>query len=109
MQGNMKGKVAKPPGKAGRKNCGGFNLEKALGWDEEKYNMLTKCVNELATEKLDVKKCFSKQKPEIVQNVIQIVMRKLKIFDVYVSDWPVHEALKLRLKYTSEIARKQAK
>jgi hypothetical protein len=35
-----KTKIPKPPGEAGRKNCGGFNLEKALGWEEAKYNEL---------------------------------------------------------------------
>lgn len=33
-------KIPKPPGEAGRRNCGGFNLEKALGWEEAKYNEL---------------------------------------------------------------------
>jgi hypothetical protein len=36
-----KAKIPKPPGEAGRKNSGGFNLEEALGWTEEKYNKLT--------------------------------------------------------------------
>jgi hypothetical protein len=34
-------KIPKPPGEAGRKNSGGFNLEKALGWTPAKYNKLT--------------------------------------------------------------------
>ena len=33
-------KIPKPPGEAGRKNCGGFSLEKALGWEQAKYNEL---------------------------------------------------------------------
>jgi hypothetical protein len=33
-------KIPKPPGEAGRKNSGGFNLEKALGWTSAKYNQL---------------------------------------------------------------------
>lgn len=33
-------KIPKPPGEAGRKNCGGFNLEKELGWGQAKYNEL---------------------------------------------------------------------
>jgi hypothetical protein len=34
----QKKKVPKPPGEAGRRNSGGFNLEKALGWEVERYN-----------------------------------------------------------------------
>ena len=33
--------------------------------------------------------------------------KKFAIQDIYMNDWPVREALKLRLKYTSEQARKQ--
>lgn len=136
---DSKRKILKPPGEAGRSNSGGFNLEKALGWEEEKYNNLTvrpqtnvrigltsgqKYLNDLVGKKLDVQKSFSSQKPEIVKDVIQIVSRllrllkkevlkscqvnrKFKIEGVYDKDWPVREALKLRLKYTSEAARKQ--
>jgi len=30
-------KIPKPPGEAGRKNSGGFNLQEVLGWTDEKY------------------------------------------------------------------------
>ena len=30
-------KIPKPPGEAGRKNSGGFNLEQELGWTQAKY------------------------------------------------------------------------
>ena len=30
-------KIPKPPGEAGRKNSGGFNLQEVLGWNDEKY------------------------------------------------------------------------
>ena len=33
-----KNKIQKPPGEAGRRNSGGFNLEKVLGWEVERYN-----------------------------------------------------------------------
>jgi len=35
-----KGRIPKPPGEAGRSNCGGFNLEKALNWDGNKYDRM---------------------------------------------------------------------
>jgi len=34
------GKVPKPPREAGRRNSGGFNLEKALGWETNHYNAM---------------------------------------------------------------------
>jgi hypothetical protein len=30
-------KIPKPPGEAGRKNSGGFNLQEVLGWNDDKY------------------------------------------------------------------------
>jgi hypothetical protein len=30
-------KIPKPPGEAGRKNSGGFNLQEVLGWNDNKY------------------------------------------------------------------------
>lgn len=61
--------VPKPPGEAGRRNSGGFNLEKALGCEAERYNdlmvsflsnsnrglltMIKKYVNGLVVSKLD--------------------------------------------------------
>ena len=85
----QKKKVPKPPGEAGRRNCGGFNLEKALGWEVERYNdmmvsflsnfnrgLLTavkKYVNDLVVRKLDGRKCFSGQKPEAIKDVIREV------------------------------------
>lgn len=35
------GKIAKPPGEAGRSRSGGFNLEEALDWEHNKYKKLT--------------------------------------------------------------------
>lgn len=32
--------IPKPPGEAGRRNCGGFNLESALNWEGNKYRRM---------------------------------------------------------------------
>ena len=34
-------KIPKPPGEAGRKNSGGFNLQDELGWNDDKYKEFT--------------------------------------------------------------------
>jgi hypothetical protein len=31
-------KIPKPIGEPGRSNSGGYNLKKALGWEENRYN-----------------------------------------------------------------------
>ena len=35
------GKIPKPNGEAGRSNSGGYNLKKALNWDEKRYSEFT--------------------------------------------------------------------
>ena len=32
--------IPKPPGEAGRRNCGGFNLQSALNWEGSKYRRM---------------------------------------------------------------------
>ena len=32
--------IPKPPGEAGRRNCGGFNLESVLNWERNKYKRM---------------------------------------------------------------------
>jgi hypothetical protein len=34
-------KIAKPPGEAGRKNSGGYNLKEALGWESKRWREFT--------------------------------------------------------------------
>lgn len=85
-------KIPKPNGEAGRANSGGYNLEKALGWEEKRFNAFTvsptiiiqkncsyllssqqKFINEGVTKKLDIKLCYSKQKPAKIEECIQLV------------------------------------
>jgi hypothetical protein len=68
---------------------------------------IQKYVNCLVVKQLDVQKCFSGQKSEAIKKTIRDIAHKFGIEDVYTNDWPIREALKLRLKYTSESARKQ--
>jgi hypothetical protein len=39
-RGNLN-RIPKPNGEAGRANSGGYNLEKALGWEEKRFNAFT--------------------------------------------------------------------
>jgi hypothetical protein len=43
-----------------------------------------------------------------ITNLCLQTTEKFNISDIYANDWPIREALKLRLKYTSETARRQA-
>lgn len=86
-------KIPKPPGEAGRKNSGGFNLQEVLGWNDDKYRTFMvghrvslgmpthqrkkQWIANETTSKLNLSKPFSKQKPEAIHDLIQQVSLKL--------------------------------
>lgn len=98
-------KVPKPPGEAGRKNSGGFNLQEVLGWNDDKYknfmvsyaSLLTTSTHQSkkqwiadeTTSKLSLSKPFSKQKPEAIQDLIKQVSRDSRVtvkeFVIYIN------------------------
>jgi hypothetical protein len=81
--------IPKPPGEAGRTNCGGFNLENSLHWEGNKYrrmmvsNMslsgtnnsssIQNYVNDMIKDRLDANQCFSNQDQNILAELIQTV------------------------------------
>lgn len=84
-------KISKPKGEAGKTNSGGYNLQCAMGWENTEFSNFTvsrnllcsknaskllseqKYINEEAAKKLDVKICYSKQRREDLDNLIQSV------------------------------------
>ncbi|KJA24985.1 hypothetical protein HYPSUDRAFT_53481 [Hypholoma sublateritium FD-334 SS-4] len=91
--------IPKPPGEAGRRNCGGFNLESALNWEGNKYKRMMSHIDAIIKLRLDATKSFTNQDQST---------EKMKIQHRYIGDWPIREAYKQRLKYHSEMAKKKA-
>lgn len=52
--------------------------------------------------KLDVTRCYSKQKLSDVADIVDSATKKFDIVDFYSNDWPVRDAMKMRLKYMSD-------
>jgi hypothetical protein len=115
-------------------------LQLAIGWEDEEFAKFTvsqvfhvpkitklpsqqKYVNDEVGKKLDITICYSKQKREDLDKVIQSVRiraifqmfllpyiqtaKLFKIQDRYCDDWPIRNALKLRLKYMSDWEKKK--
>jgi len=97
-------KISKPKGEAGRSNSGGYNLQVAMGWEDGEFASQQKYIINEIGKKLDIKTCYSKQKRE--EHIIQTA-KWFKIQDKYNNDWPIRDALKLRLKYTSDWEKKK--
>ncbi|KAF9470814.1 hypothetical protein BDN70DRAFT_939410 [Pholiota conissans] len=93
--------IPKPSGEAGRRNSGGYNLQKALHWGE-------RYINEQVSKKLNPTMCYSKQDKDKLDEVVEAAARKLDIHRLYAKDWPIRDALKLQLKYTSDNEKKRA-
>ncbi|KDR76617.1 hypothetical protein GALMADRAFT_139530 [Galerina marginata CBS 339.88] len=101
------GLIPKPSGEAGKANSGGYNLQEALGWTKKRYDEFYNHIKSEVAEKLDIEKCFSRQKREDLEKIIQSTAQKFEIENIYSNNWPMREALKARLKYTADLAKKQ--
>ncbi|KJA21907.1 hypothetical protein HYPSUDRAFT_202604 [Hypholoma sublateritium FD-334 SS-4] len=100
--------IPKPPGEAGRRNCGGFNLESVLNWEGNKYKRMMSHVDAMIKGKLDGKRSFTHQDQGLLTDLIRKSTEEMKIQHQYIGDWPIREAYKQRLKYHSEMAKKKA-
>ncbi|KAF8801627.1 hypothetical protein BYT27DRAFT_7114533 [Phlegmacium glaucopus] len=101
------GPIPKPAGEAGKRNSGGFNLEREMHWPKKHFNEFKKYIKTEVAAKLNIKKCFTNQTPAQVESIIQSTAQKFGIENVYVNNWPIREALKARLKYTSDWEKKK--
>lgn len=54
---------------------------------------------------LDLSKSYSKQDKKLVEEICEEVRKEYRVLDDYKNYWPVHNMLKLHLKYTSEASR----
>jgi len=54
-------KIPKPPGEAGRKNSGGFNLQEVLGWNDDKYKNFMVSYASLLTTSTQSKKAMDRR------------------------------------------------
>ncbi|KAK0191936.1 hypothetical protein F5146DRAFT_999194 [Armillaria mellea] len=99
--------IPKPPGEPGRPKSGGYNLEQALSWPDAIYQQVVNHVHCEAHCRLETRKSYKNQNVEEIQAICDAAVNDHSILRVYENAWPVHDMLKLRLKYTSEKARRQ--
>ncbi|PPQ89173.1 hypothetical protein CVT25_000080 [Psilocybe cyanescens] len=101
--------IPKPKGEAGRPGSGGYDLQEELAWSERTYEAVVNLVHDQAKKKhLDLSKSYSKQNKKLVKEICDEVKKEYRVLDDYNKHWPVHDMLKLHLKYTSEAARRRS-
>ncbi|PPQ82084.1 hypothetical protein CVT25_014355 [Psilocybe cyanescens] len=104
-EGIRKGLIPKPKGDVSRPGRGGYNLSKALGWNQKTYDSVLSVVTKLAKEKLDTSKSYCGQSKRKVHQLLETVHKEFSFLKDYEKDWPVHDMLKTYLKNSSQTAR----
>ncbi|PIL28286.1 hypothetical protein GSI_09574 [Ganoderma sinense ZZ0214-1] len=101
-------KIPKPSGEVGRPGRGGYSLEQVLNWNPRRMSEFKKMINKLVGECLDPTRSVSGQSLSRVALLRDKALNKFPELDQYENLWPVTDAVKQQLKYTSSKARKHA-
>ncbi|THH19564.1 hypothetical protein EUX98_g8745 [Antrodiella citrinella] len=109
LLGDDEGKIPKPQGEVGRPGRGGYNLEETLSWSKQEYDELQTLAKTLAAKHLDRKLSVSKQKDASMLAVVTAGLAAILRLQMYAQCWPLTDALRMHLKYTSSRARSGGK
>ncbi|KIM34824.1 hypothetical protein M413DRAFT_32992 [Hebeloma cylindrosporum] len=97
--------IPKPNGEVSRPGRGGYNLEKALKWERKVFRSFKDYVKVLVDEHLDSSRSFSSQSSHSLKLVRTKAAERFAILLNYDNCWPVSDAIRQQLKYSSERAR----
>ncbi|KAJ3001881.1 hypothetical protein NUW54_g6159 [Trametes sanguinea] len=96
--------IPKPAGEVGRPNRGGYKLEGVMECSPGRMSM----INHLVAENLDATRSYSGQSDKKLLTVREEALKRMPELAKYEQAWPVTDAVKMRLKYTSAKARQHA-
>ncbi|KAI0792787.1 hypothetical protein C8Q75DRAFT_804508 [Abortiporus biennis] len=102
LQDRQIGLIQAPRGKSGYPNRGGYNLRAALNWPDSEYETLLDLVGALVRDYLDEKLCWSKQQPNRQEEALKEGIMVIPSLARYADKWPLLQALRACLKYTSQ-------
>ncbi|KAJ8074409.1 hypothetical protein PM082_015309 [Marasmius tenuissimus] len=91
--------IPKPKGEAGRPGSGGYTLEAALGWPDQKYAAVKDHVKEQVLDTLDLNVCMTKQPKKSIGNIKETSLAKFPFLSKYKNLWPVTDFIPSNLKY----------
>ncbi|KAG2747124.1 hypothetical protein P692DRAFT_20704332, partial [Suillus brevipes Sb2] len=94
-------KIPKPEGEAGRPGRGGYNLEMALNWDDDRFKNLKEYVLRYIKKHCDVSKSKKHQTPAALQEVHREALGRFPELADYHGCWPVGDIIQMQLKNTS--------
>ncbi|KAG2341494.1 hypothetical protein BDR05DRAFT_1001604 [Suillus weaverae] len=94
-------KIPKPEGEAGRLARGGYNLERALNWDSNRFKMLRDHVHRSIDNHCDTSKSKSSQTPAALNSVETEAIIQFPELNDYMGCWPVGDLIQMQLKNLS--------
>ncbi|KAL1941691.1 hypothetical protein VTO73DRAFT_7130 [Trametes versicolor] len=101
-------KIPKPAGEVGRPNRGGYKLEDALQWNTARMRLFKNLIHKLVDDHLDPTLSMAGQSERRMRLVREEAIKRLPDLAMYDQEWPLIDAVKQRLKYTSSKARQHA-
>ncbi|KAI0368516.1 hypothetical protein BV20DRAFT_948015 [Pilatotrama ljubarskyi] len=101
-------KIPKPAGEVGRPNRGGYQLEDALNWSTARMHVFKGVINKLVDQHLDPTLLYAGQLDTKLRLVRKEAVKRLPDLEMYAMEWPVMDAVKMHLKYTSSKAHQHA-
>ncbi|THU94034.1 hypothetical protein K435DRAFT_860943 [Dendrothele bispora CBS 962.96] len=90
--------VPKPQGEMGRPNRGGYNLQAALNWDDEKYSEVKKYINSLVVQHLDCEIPFTHQPLQDLQIVRSQAKKRYPELRRYINQWATDDFIRSKIK-----------
>ncbi|KAG0698979.1 hypothetical protein DFH29DRAFT_1002366 [Suillus ampliporus] len=94
-------KIPKPEGEAGRLGCGGYNLEKALNWDADRFKKLREHCHRSINKYCDTSKSKTNQTPNALTSVESEAVAHFPELHDYMGCWPVGDFIQMQLKNIS--------
>ncbi|KAG2151509.1 hypothetical protein DEU56DRAFT_908351 [Suillus clintonianus] len=94
-------KIPQPDGEAGRPSRGGYNLEKALKWDADRFKAFKECVHGSIQTHCDTSKSKTSQTPAAITAVQIEVLSRFSELNDYDGCWPIGDIIQMQLKNMS--------
>ncbi|EIN03340.1 hypothetical protein PUNSTDRAFT_139645 [Punctularia strigosozonata HHB-11173 SS5] len=98
-------RIPKPLGEVGRPDRGGYSLRAVLAPTPTLYQDLIRLARQLVTKHLSPAICYSRQSKRNLAEALSDGASQLPVLNDYVDCWPLVDALRMRLKYTSSKAK----
>ncbi|KAJ3759353.1 hypothetical protein EV360DRAFT_69584 [Lentinula raphanica] len=101
-------KIPKPVGEAGRPGRGGYSLQAALSWPEERYGKVKRYINRIVQDKMECTVPYTEQPLLVLKQVRDLAAAKYPFLTQYRDNWATDDFIRAQLKYRKAALQKEA-